>query len=69
MEDQWFTVPEAADYLGVSERWMRRQIDARKISFNKLGAVIRFRQSVLDELLDQGEFPAPAELPTEGQER
>jgi excisionase family DNA binding protein len=51
----WLSVPEAAEYLGVTERWMRRQIDGRHIRFNKLGGKIRFRQSDLDELIAEGE--------------
>lgn len=47
----WYTVPEAARYLGVPERWVRRQIENRHIRNSKIGGKIRFLQSDLDALL------------------
>jgi excisionase family DNA binding protein len=60
--DAWFNVSEAAEYLGVTDRWMRRQIESRTIDFNKVGGKIRFRQSVLDEILEHGDVPAERPL-------
>jgi excisionase family DNA binding protein len=53
-EKVWYTVAETAEYLGVNERWVRRQIDDRKIRFNKLGATIRFHVDDLDDLVESG---------------
>lgn len=41
-------VAEAAEYLNVTVRWMRRSVDERRIAYVKLGAHVRFRRSDLD---------------------
>jgi len=50
---RWYTAPEAAQYLGVSEptifRWMR---DGR-LSFLKIGGSLRFTQEGLDALIEK----------------
>jgi len=43
---------EAAEYLGVTERWVRRAIKERRIPFVKLGAMVRFEPEALDRYLD-----------------
>ena len=58
MKKVWLTVPEAAEHLGVTERWMRRQIDNRTITFRKLGGNIHFNVHVLDQLSDEFTFEA-----------
>jgi excisionase family DNA binding protein len=62
-EKYWFNVAEAAEYLGVTERWLRRQIDNRTIDYNQPGGRIRFRKDVLDELLDASDIPATRPMP------
>ena len=47
-------VPEAALYMNVSERFVRRLIEERRITFMKVGRFIRFDPDVLDEFLDDG---------------
>ncbi|MBN1672008.1 MAG: helix-turn-helix domain-containing protein [Kiritimatiellae bacterium] len=50
---KWFSVPEAADYLGVSQptifRWMKQGL----ISFYKVGGSTRFSQENLDDLIEK----------------
>jgi excisionase family DNA binding protein len=50
---RWYTVSEAAAYLGVSEptifRWMRD----RRLSFIKVGGSLRFTQEGLDALIEK----------------
>jgi len=50
---RWYTIPEAAEYLGVSEptifRWMR---DGR-LSFLKIGGSTRFTQEGLDAVIEK----------------
>ena len=36
---------------------MRRQIDKRTITFNKLGGLIRFAKADLDDLIESGVIP------------
>lgn len=48
------TLPEAAEYLNVSERFMRRLVAERRIAFHKLGHLLRFHVADLDRLLAAG---------------
>jgi excisionase family DNA binding protein len=55
-------VPEAAEYLGVRERWLRRAIFEGRIGTVKLGRMVRIRRSELDRLVQEGERPATRSL-------
>jgi excisionase family DNA binding protein len=50
-------VPGAADYLGTSERHIRRLVEERRVPYCKLGpgrsARLRFDSARLDDWLDQ----------------
>lgn len=52
-ERRWYTIPEAAEYLGVSEptifRWMRDGY----LSFYKVGNATRFAQEGLDAVIEK----------------
>lgn len=54
-ESKWLTVKEAATYVGVSERFMRRLMEERKIPFHKHGefqaSPVRIAQDDLDRYL------------------
>ena len=57
------TLPEAAEYLNVSERFMRRLVAERRVAFHKLGHLLRFHVADLDRLLAAGRVePAPLDL-------
>jgi excisionase family DNA binding protein len=45
------TIFEAADYLGVTERWMRAAIAERRIPFVKVGKLIRYRKADLESYI------------------
>ncbi|MEV0623111.1 helix-turn-helix domain-containing protein [Nonomuraea sp. NPDC050404] len=45
--DQLFTVPEAAELLHTSTRFVRRLIAERRIEFVKVGRHVRIRESAL----------------------
>ncbi|GAA1632150.1 helix-turn-helix domain-containing protein [Nonomuraea maheshkhaliensis] len=45
--DQLFTVPQAADLLSTSVRFVRRLIAERRIEFVKVGRHVRIRESAL----------------------
>lgn len=48
----WFPQAEAADYLGVTDRTLRRYVAAGDLPAYRLGPrLLRFRQSDLDALL------------------
>ncbi|WP_050897244.1 helix-turn-helix domain-containing protein [Patulibacter medicamentivorans] len=42
------TLHEAAAYLGVTERWMRRAVVERRLPFVKVGRLVRFDVVDLD---------------------
>jgi len=57
------TLAEAADYLNVSQRFMRRLVAERRIAFHKLGHLLRFRAADLDLFLSAGRVePTPSRL-------
>ena len=51
------TIPEAAEYLHVPERWVREAVRLRKVRCTRLGKHVRFRIEHLDELVAAGEQP------------
>ncbi|GAA0303130.1 helix-turn-helix domain-containing protein [Kineococcus aurantiacus] len=55
---QMLNVVDAADYLGVTTRFMRRLVEERRITHVKVGHFVRFPTEVLDEFLRQGTRPA-----------
>lgn len=44
-------VEQAAEYLGVTPRWMRRAVAERRIEFIRVGRLIRWRKDALDRYL------------------
>jgi excisionase family DNA binding protein len=50
-EDPLFTPEQAAEYLGVSPRWLTRAVNERRFSHVKLGRQLRFKKSVLDRYI------------------
>jgi excisionase family DNA binding protein len=51
MPKSFLSVPEAADYLNTSVRFIRRLIAERRVAFHKFGKHIRFSVSDLDQYL------------------
>ena len=48
------TTDQAAEYLNVAPRFIRRLVAERRISFIKLGKFVRFDPEVLDRLIEDG---------------
>lgn len=46
-------VPGAAEYLGVTERWVRRAVAHKRIPYFKLGNYLRFSPDDLDLFLEE----------------
>lgn len=44
-------IEQAAEYLGVTERWVRRAIADRRIPFSRVGRLVRFDPRDLDAYL------------------
>ena len=44
----WLTMPEACDYLKVSEQTLFRWMRTGKVSFYKVGKSTRFKKEILD---------------------
>lgn len=62
------TLEQAAQYLNVSERYMRRLVAERRVPFHKIGRLLRFLASDLDDLLEAGRVEPPKPL-TSGRRR
>lgn len=52
--DQLFTVPEAAELLHTSVRFVRRLVAERRIEFVKVGRHVRIRESALTSFVVAG---------------
>ncbi|MFI6689944.1 helix-turn-helix domain-containing protein [Streptomyces sp. NPDC050485] len=53
MADRLLTVPEAAERLGVGERFIRRLISQRRIRYVKVGKHVRIADSVLAAYIEE----------------
>jgi excisionase family DNA binding protein len=51
-------VAQAAEYLGMKPRFVRRLIDERRINFFKVGRFVRLDPDVLDQFLADSVVPA-----------
>jgi excisionase family DNA binding protein len=54
-QDQLLTVAQAGDYLGTGERFIRRLIAQRRITYVKLGKYVRLQRSALDAFIEAGQ--------------
>jgi DNA binding domain, excisionase family len=52
--DKFLTVPQAAEYLSTSERFVRRLIAERRVAFHHVGRHVRFRLCDLDAFVNAG---------------
>jgi excisionase family DNA binding protein len=60
--DALLTQKEAALYLGVTYRWIRRHVIAKSFTITRTGKQVRIRKSALDEYLDRQTEPAREEV-------
>ncbi len=47
------TIDEASEYLGISKLTLYGWVSARKLSFVKVGRLVKFKQEHLDGWIDQ----------------
>ena len=57
--DTPLTILQAAEYLNVSERFMRRLVAERRVAYHKVGKLLRFRSQDLDDFLESGRVEPP----------
>ncbi len=59
---RWYTIPEAAEYLGVSEPTIFRWMKNNQLSFYKVGGSTRFTREGLDAAIEKttGQWEAEA---------
>lgn len=55
--DDLMTVAQAGDYLRTGERFVRRLVAERRISYVKLGKYVRLQRSTLDAFIEAGRVP------------
>ena len=53
VEDPFYDVAGCAAYLNQTERWVRRQVNDGKIRYTRMGNLLRFRRSWLDEYVEE----------------
>jgi len=53
--DPLLTFEESVDYLSSTDRWLCRAVAERRIRHTKLGKLLRFRKSWLDDYLRENE--------------
>jgi excisionase family DNA binding protein len=63
LTSQLLTLAAAAECLDVTERWMRRAVFERRITYVKVGRLVRIEESVLQELIERGRVEATNEEP------
>ncbi|SPP65228.1 Transcriptional regulator (fragment) [Nitrospira lenta] len=52
MSSTFLTMNEAAEYLGVSKLTLYGWVSARKLTFIKVGRLVKFKQDQLDKWID-----------------
>jgi excisionase family DNA binding protein len=55
----YLTVPEAAEVLNTSERFIRRMVEERRIAFHRFGRHLRIAVADLDEFVAAGRVEVP----------
>ncbi len=60
--DELLTVAQAGDYLGTGERFVRRLVAERRISYVKLGKYVRLQRSTLNDFIEAGRVPSDPQL-------
>jgi excisionase family DNA binding protein len=58
VHDVLLTIGQAGEYLGTGERFVRRLVAQRRISYVKLGKYVRLQQSALDAFIEAGRVPS-----------
>ena len=58
---RWYSIPEAAEYLEVSEPTLFRWMRAGQISFHKVGGSTRFTREALDAVVEKSTSRKEAE--------
>jgi excisionase family DNA binding protein len=54
----WFRYAEAAEYCGITERQMRRAVQAGKVAYTRPGLAVLFTREQLDEFIERSTIPA-----------
>lgn len=58
MEREHFSVPEAAEYLSTSVRFIRRLVADRRVPFYKVGRHVRLKRADLEAFVQAGRVDA-----------
>lgn len=56
--DELLTIGQAGEYIGTGERFVRRLVSERQISYVKIGKFIRLQRSALDAFIEAGRVPS-----------
>ena len=60
---KWLSIPECADYLGISGHTLYQYVSQRRIPFNKVphSNLVRFNRERVDKWLESGTVKTAAE--------
>lgn len=51
--DRWLTSAQACWYLSVERDWLYDKVEKNEIPYAKVGRMLRFKQSELDEYMEE----------------
>jgi excisionase family DNA binding protein len=60
IDDPWLSVRQAALHAGVCEKTIRRAYLSRRVQYTRVGRVVRFRRTWIDEWMLKAEVVAVA---------
>lgn len=62
VESPLLNVRQAARYLNMTERWVKRSVSEKRFPYMKLGGLLMFRKEDLDAYLDEHMVYPPAQV-------
>jgi excisionase family DNA binding protein len=68
-QEKWYSIQEAADFLGISTVTLRRYIKSRKISAYRIASRYRFKKEALEEFLEGCRLETEKDHPASGDVR
>jgi len=63
MDERWLSVDEVAEYLGIKRGTVYKWVERYGLPVRKIGRLLKFRKSEIDEWLDGFKVPAASSPP------
>lgn len=55
---RWLTTKQAAEYLGVTDRWVKRAKDEGRLPYSKRNRLVLYERADLDAIIEAQRVPA-----------